>query len=204
MEIRQLEAELEDAKEKIEKIKHSLENLSKWKNDLESALNVLKIIEERTGTDHGRYYTPEATETAVSNIRTVSVPVREIRPAKGKAREAGQALLKEIRARDTYMKPMEAVRWLQEMHGLTIGLGKAGRETSDLSAALGHGKIEGLTVNRAVGWGLAEWENRPRSPANRPHVSVNEHTVSENVDVKYDVSEEAVTKQESDEVERQY
>lgn len=202
MEIRQIEEELEDANRKIENVKVALESLNKWKNALENALKVLTIIREKTGTDHGKYYTPEATISAVYGIRNVLVPPREVRPAKGKAAEAGQALLKELRARDNYMKPMEVVRWLQETHGLIIGLGKVGRETSDLSAALGHGKVDGLAVSRAMGWGLVEWDNQPRPPAERSHAASTSLTVTENVSVESGVDEKNITAQESDAVER--
>lgn len=204
MEIRDIEAKIEELSGMIKTAREELDTLNSWRETLENAVKVLSIMKEKTGSDLGRYFTDVATKSAVDLIDAFKDDTREVRPAKGTAAAAGQALLTELHSRGNYMKPMEAVRYLHDAYGITIGLGKPGRETSDLSAALGHGKVKGLTVSRRMGWGLEEWRSQPRPVVNRSHVSEIKPVVESNVDVERTVSDGSIVEQESDEVERQH
>jgi len=103
--------------------------------------------------------------TTTVNDRTGAVTKKTYgrnRPlATGLPGRAGQALIEMLREKGDFIKPLDAVARLKAERGIQIGYGKPGRETSDLSAAIGHGRVPGLVVTRKDGWGLEEWSGIP-------------------------------------------
>jgi len=147
-----IEAELENASDRIARLRGEIEVLKAWQDELHTSLRVIRRLADVGGKHEFYNFSVSAPATLSISSKHTTITV-----AKGKAALAGQALIDMIRERGDYIKPVEAVNRLREEHGLTIGPGKPGRETSDLSAALGHGKVPGLMVTRQVGWGLEEW-----------------------------------------------
>ena len=169
MSTRQLEAELSAVRSRIQELRVEANRLELWEQRLQSALDVLLLVMTEGSQEPGRL-PAEQTQDQPQKPRhrpphpALARPVKErgLTPAVGKAASAGNALKEMLRTKGDYIKPLEAVRRLKEEYSLTIGLGKPGRETSDLSAALGHGKVEGLNVSRRLGWGLTEWAEARR------------------------------------------
>ena len=170
MTARRIAAELDVVASRLMLLRQEITSLEQWEMELRTTLKVLQRLgdEEPAQVDRSNFSATEPTmPVTLANSTGNPSPQRrrQITPAKGLAAVAGQAVTAMLRERGTFMRPMEVVHLLRDQHGITIGLGKPGRETSDLSAAIGHGKVAELTVSRQDGWGLTEWNGVP--PAGR-------------------------------------
>lgn len=165
MDAQRITAEMDAVGEHLSRLQKEITGLEQWRLELHTALKVLERLDSTDPmqvkeSDVSPAPTPASAVLATSTTtagKTPLRPKRQITPAKGLAAEAGKALIEMLREGGKFLRPMEAVRRLRDERGIIIGLGKPGRETSDLSAAIGHGKISGLTVSRQRGWGLTQW-----------------------------------------------
>lgn len=164
MSTKQIETQLSAVTARIQSLRAEADRLEAWAQRLQSALDVMHLVEmdispaaEHIPAAPNKCAPQKPTYRPPAHLLTKPIKERALTPAVGKAAQAGETLKELLRVKGDYIKPLEAVRLLKENHGLTIGLGKPGRETSDLSAALGHGKVEGLGVSRRSGWFLTEW-----------------------------------------------
>ena len=154
MDIRRLQAEITVAEARIENLNNDLASARQWLADLTTSLAVLRKL-------GGIELQPVAMPVAPPSLGRSSVIGIEVRK-KGIRRSdvverAGEALVELLTERGHHMRPMEAVTLLRERYRLVVGSGISGRETSDLSAALGNGKFPPLYVTRSEGWGLKTW-----------------------------------------------
>lgn len=169
---KQVEAELAVVTGKIAKKQAEIASLEKWADELRTSLRVLRRLSGSRDE-----WQPESTHIAAHNSANDSqAAVRQAgsreRPlAAGRALDAGMALMQMLKEQGNFIRPLEAVRRLKDEHEIRIGSGKPGRETSDLSAAIGHGRVPGLVVTRSQGYGLAEWNGFPPGPIKPPVAS---------------------------------
>lgn len=167
-----LEEEIIKVSEKIASLQGELEGLKEWEKELRTSLRVFSRLTSSSSID-------TAVNSIEINVVEKHLPAYEQRLgrferaprttpiATGKAALAGQTLREMLAVKGDYMRPIEAVSRLRIEHGITIGPGVVGRETSDLSAALGAGKVPGLYVTRQTGWGLEEWNGKPPGAQSR-------------------------------------
>ncbi len=173
MEVRRITAELSAVGERLSHLRQQIISLQEWEVELQTTLKVL----QRLG-DHDPAQPKEPDFPHITPARPPSGPApratRLVTPAKGLAAVAGQAVAEMLRAEGKFIRPMKVVHRLRDQHGITIGLGRPGRETSDLSAAIGHGKVPELIVSRQNGWGLTEWNGT--APADRDSTFTSVHS----------------------------
>jgi hypothetical protein len=156
MSVKRVEAELTAVESRLAALRQEIASPERWEGDLRTSLHVLTRL---AGNDPDSQAVSADVHTVVREKRvndaTGEVRQRTVhhgRPlATGKALEPGEALVAMLRAGGKHIRPMDAVSRLRDEHGIQIGLGKPGRETSDLSAAIGHGRIPGLVVTRSQG-----------------------------------------------------
>jgi hypothetical protein len=155
--------ELAAVTERLAGLRRQMDKLEAWAAELRTSLRVLARLEGQTG-EHTVVSAVTVRDSDGAVIRrTLAGKVRP--PATGVPLRAGEALKAMLRAKGDFIKPKEAVERLKAEHGIRIGPGKPGRETSDLSSAIGGGRVPGLVVTRSDGWGLEEWNGVP--PARR-------------------------------------
>lgn len=171
MNVKQIETELGHVSDRLAKLRRQVDEQVKWEAELRTALRVLSRL---NGTSEPLPRDTADATSAVEHtvVRTTTVRDKDgavfrktygrVRPlATGLPAQAGQALIEMLRVKGQFIKPKEAVERLKEEHNIRIGIGKPGRETSDLSSAIGHGRVSGLVVTRQDGWGLEEWKGIP-------------------------------------------
>ena len=165
-----IEAELIAVTARIERLSMELTKAKDWEAELTTSLRVLRRLagrREQNGESHdeasqgdddaGIALGPEASETEEST----SSSRRSARGRSDIILRAEAALIQMLREKGDFIRQLDAVNRLRVEHGILIGAGIPGRETSDLSAALGAGKSALLYVTRRSGWGLTEWEGDP-------------------------------------------
>lgn len=162
MSMSQIEAGLMRAGERLSELRRQISETEEWEAQLRTALSVLARLGEGEATQPLPIFTARTNDAAPrerEHMPSVTSESRRVhKPATGLPAEAGQALIAMLRQKGDFIRPMEAVTRLKAEHGIQIGLGKSGRETSDLSAAVGHGRVPGLIVTRGQGYGLEEWK----------------------------------------------
>ncbi len=176
MDARRITSEMDAVSERLSLLRQEVISLEQWRAELHTALKVVERLGSGGTTQaDGNGFQALATDTRTTSGASVashgtptltvgdplSRPKRQTVPARGLAAKAGQAVIEMLREEGAFLRPMEVVRRLRDQHGITIGLGRPGRETSDLSAAIGHGKVLELTVSRQNGWSLTEWNGNP-------------------------------------------
>lgn len=147
-----IHAEMQAARQRLEGLEVAAEKERAWIAQLEAAIRV----HERLGITQNASSDGE-TSNKVPSVKT---------PTKGRTRNetvvrAEQVLVAMLREAGDYIRQIDAVKRLREEHGIVVGMGVPGRETSDLSAALGAGKSRYLAVSRRYGWELREWNGLP-------------------------------------------
>lgn len=192
MSVRKIEQELAVVAEKLVNLRRQISELEAWEGELRTSLRVLERLgasepanevqparlsgwlaaalegqaahkQNPTGQPDTHTVTHQITVRDSDGQVTRRTIPRDRPLATGVPLQAGQALIAMLRAKGDFIKQMEAVERLRHEHGIQIGPGRPGRETSDLSAAIGHGRVPGLVVSRAHGWGLEEWNGIPPS-----------------------------------------
>lgn len=186
MSVPQIERELATVAERVAALRREIGELEAWESELQTSLRVLTRLSDGShgsarphmnrNAQSGERAQDQAADPSDVHATTREATVRDAGRtlrhrsydrarslATGVPLQAGQALIAMLRAKGDFIRQMEAVERLRAEHGIRIGRGRPGRETSDLSAALGHGKVPGLVVTRSDGWGLEEWEGVPRA-----------------------------------------
>ena len=163
--IARLEAALAETTKVIQDLTQVIAQKRDWQGKLMTSIEVMKQLSEQSGVDASASSVsinegPDAStfdETALksSDLRK---PIRSRNPMVLRAEEE---LIRMLRKGGDYIRQLDAVNRLRLEHGILVGSGVAGRETSDLSAALGAGKSAYLRVSRKHGWELTEWEGMP-------------------------------------------
>ena len=154
-----IETELAAVATRIEKLTAALNKERAWQEELATSLKVLRRLGDMAGPSAGEVMDIVADPEA-HGFQVANVVVRKRSRSQLVAR-AEQALVSMLQDKRNFIRQLDAVNRLREEHRIVVGGGVPGRETSDLSAALGAGKSRYLTVTRREGWALTEWSGVP-------------------------------------------
>ena len=152
MSIARIKRELEAAQARITSLGDEIAAITRWQGELIISLSVLQRLDDVSEDDQAdqQSTSDDATAADGENVRQTNRRSRSDVVTRAEA-----AMIELLRERGDNIRQADAVTLLRERYGIVVGLGKPGRETSDLSAALG--RSPGLRVSRTQGWRLTEW-----------------------------------------------
>lgn len=170
MNVKQIEVELARVSDRLIELRRQIGEQEQWEAELHTTLRVLTRLgdaSEAIASDDTEEGNGQHTIVRVTTVKDKDGSVhrktyqRTPPPATGVSARAGKALMEMLRLKGNFIRPKDAVARLKTEHNISIGIGKPGRETSDLSSAIGNGRVPGLIVTRQDGWGLEEWQGVP-------------------------------------------
>ena len=160
-----LEAALAENTRVIQEHTQLIAQRREWQGKLVTSIEVIKQLTGQEEDEPSAFGGSDREESDVKSddgsAPKPSQTRKSIRSRSPMVLRAEEELIRMLREGGDYIKQLDAVNRLRLEHGILVGSGAVGRETSDLSAALGSGKSAHLRVSRRFGWELTEWGGLP-------------------------------------------